>query len=49
MLKCTIYSVCYYVRLSFILCNIKVWVLTVDNEDVKGYTRTEAICEFTPS
>ena len=26
----------------------KVWVLTVDNQDVKGYTRPEAIYEFTP-
>ena len=26
---------------------IKVWILTVDNYNVKGYTRTEAICEFT--
>ena len=28
---------------------IKVWVLTVYNSDVKRYTLTEAICEFTPS
>ena len=25
----------------------KVWVLIVDNKDVKRYTSTEAICEFT--
>ena len=24
----------------------KVWVFTVDNQDVKRYTNTEAICEF---
>ena len=24
---------------------LKVWVLTVGNKDVKGYTRSEAICE----
>ena len=28
---------------------LKVWVLTVDNQDVKRYTRTEAVCQFTPS
>ena len=28
---------------------LKIWVLTVDNQDVKGYARTEAISEFTPS
>ena len=28
--------------------NIPVWVLTVDNLDVKRYTSSEAICEFTP-
>ena len=27
----------------------KIWVLTVDNQDVRGYTRNKVICEFTPS
>ena len=29
--------------------HIKVWVLTVDNYDVKRYTSTETISEFTLS
>ena len=28
---------------------LKVWVFTVDNRDIKRYTFTKAICEFTPS
>ena len=27
----------------------KVWVLTIDNQDVKRYTFTEATCELLPS
>ena len=32
-----------------IILFLKVWVLTVDNYDVKRYTCTEAMCEFIPS
>ena len=36
--------------LQLIKCSasLKVWVLTVDNRDIKRYTCTEVMCEFAP-